>query len=584
MKFLEFCKALDSLEKTSARNEMISSLADFLRLLSPNEIANTIYLMQGRVAPLFSTSEFQLSVKSVLKVLVSVNSNAEDYYKQMGDLGMVAALVCADNKPANLTINQVFEYLFNLTEISGNRSQEKKRNLLLDLFAKLGSLEAKYVARIIIGKMRLGLSDKSILDSFSVAINQDKSLRPILERAFGVVADLGYVGEVLFAKGITSLQELKPVAGIPVAVKLVEREKGTAEIFARLGPHIIQPKFDGLRAQLHFSRNASNKSKPEQETLFEDKTQSQTWIFSRKLESLTDMFPDISAALNALNVESIIIDSEAIAYDPASGEMLPFQETMRRKRKHDVSKIASEIPVRAHCFDILMLNGESKLDTPLTERLSLLEKILQSSAQEVLVMAESNSVESANQAEEIYSKYVEQKLEGVICKNKDSLYDPGTRNFDWIKLKASASAGISDTIDTVVLGYYFGKGSRAKFGIGALLIGVYDPDADKFVSVSKLGTGFTDADFLAIKKRLDQIVVQTIPVNVAIDKNLMPDVLVSPEVVAVVEADSVSKSKLHGGESGGYSLRFPRLKVFDRKDKSSNEVTTTLELGTLAGL
>lgn len=584
MKFLEFCKALDSLEKTSARNEMISSLADFLRLLSPNEIANTIYLMQGRVAPLFSTSEFQLSVKSVLKVMVSVNSNAEDYYKQMGDLGMVAALVCADNKPANLTINQVFEYLFNLTEISGNRSQEKKRNLLLDLFAKLGSLEAKYVARIIIGKMRLGLSDKSILDSFSVAINQDKSLRPILERAFGVVADLGYVGEVLFAKGITSLQELKPVAGIPVAVKLVEREKGTAEIFARLGPHIIQPKFDGLRAQLHFSRNASNKSKPEQETLFEDKTQSQTWIFSRKLESLTDMFPDISAALNALNVESIIIDSEAIAYDPASGEMLPFQETMRRKRKHDVSKIASEIPVRAHCFDILMLNGESKLDTPLTERLSLLEKILQSSAQEVLVMAESNSVESANQAEEIYSKYVEQKLEGVICKNKDSLYDPGTRNFDWIKLKASASAGISDTIDTVVLGYYFGKGSRAKFGIGALLIGVYDPDADKFVSVSKLGTGFTDADFLAIKKRLDQIVVQTIPVNVAIDKNLMPDVLVSPEVITVVEADSVSKSKLHGGESGGYSLRFPRLKVFDRKDKSSKEVTTTLELGTLAGL
>lgn len=584
MKFLEFCKALDSLEKTSARNEMIFSLADFLRLLSPNEIANTIYLMQGRVAPLFSTSEFQLSVKSVLKVMVSVNSNAEDYYKQMGDLGMVAALVCADNKPANLTINQVFEYLFNLTEISGNRSQEKKRNLLLDLFAKLGSLEAKYVARIIIGKMRLGLSDKSILDSFSVAINQDKSLRPILERAFGVVADLGYVGEVLFAKGITSLQELKPVAGIPVAVKLVEREKGTAEIFARLGPHIIQPKFDGLRAQLHFSRNASNKSKPEQETLFEDKTQSQTWIFSRKLESLTDMFPDVSAALNALNVESIIIDSEAIAYDPASGEMLPFQETMRRKRKHDVSKIASEIPVRAHCFDILMLNGESKLDTPLTERLSLLEKILQSSAQEVLVMAESNSVESANKAEEIYSKYVEQKLEGVICKNKDSLYDPGTRNFDWIKLKASASAGISDTIDTVVLGYYFGKGSRAKFGIGALLIGVYDPDSDKFVSVSKLGTGFTDADFLAIKKRLDQIVVQTIPVNVAIDKNLMPDVLVSPEVITVVEADSVSKSKLHGGESGGYSLRFPRLKVFDRKDKSSKEVTTTLELGTLAGL
>ncbi|WKZ28448.1 MAG: ATP-dependent DNA ligase [Candidatus Dojkabacteria bacterium] len=584
MNFHELCKALDSLEKTSARNEMISSLADFLRLLSPNEIANTIYLMQGRVAPLFSTSEFQLSVKSVLKVMVSVNSNAEDYYKQMGDLGMVAALVCADNKPANLTINQVFENLFNLTGISGNRSQEKKRNLLLDLFAKLGSLEAKYVARIIIGKMRLGLSDKSILDSFSVAINQDKSLRPILERAFGVIADLGYVGEVLFAKGITSLQELKPVAGIPVAVKLVEREKGTAEIFARLGPHIIQPKFDGLRAQLHFSRNASNKSKPEQETLFEDKTQSQTWIFSRKLESLTDMFPDITAALNALNVESIIIDSEAIAYDPASGEMLPFQETMRRKRKHDVSKIASEIPVRAHCFDILMLNGESKLDTPLTERLSLLEKILQSSAQEVLVMAESNSVESANQAEEIYSKYVEQKLEGVICKNKDSLYDPGTRNFDWIKLKASASAGISDTIDTVVLGYYFGKGSRAKFGIGALLIGVYDPDSDKFVSVSKLGTGFTDTDFLAIKKRLDQIVVQTIPVNVAIDKNLMPDVLVSPEVITVVEADSVSKSKLHGGESGGYSLRFPRLKVFDRKDKSSKEVTTTLELGTLAGL
>ncbi|KXK26750.1 MAG: putative DNA ligase-like protein [candidate division WS6 bacterium OLB20] len=381
---------------------------------------------------------------------------------------------------------------------------------------------------------------------------------------------------MLLKDGIEAVKTIEPVAGIPVSVKLVEREKDIAKIFERFGPHVMQPKFDGLRAEIHYSRKGFANISAEQGLLVEAESD-HVRIFSRRMENLTDMFPDLIRAVSYLNVDSVILDSEAIAYDPASGELLPFQETMKRKRKNDIAEMAEQIPIQAHCFDILMLNGKSLLRTPLEERLRIMNDLLKDSGP-TLIASESPEVKTVEDAQEVFDRYVEMDLEGIISKGYGTFYDPGTRNYDWIKLKAAANSELADTVDAVVLGYYLGSGARAKFGIGAILIGVPDKKTGEFVSLSKVGTGITDAQFADIRNRLDTIRIDTMPVNVRIAKPLLPDVFVRPEVVVVVEADSISKSKLHGSEGGGYSLRFPRLKVFDRQDKSPEDATSLQEL------
>jgi DNA ligase-1 len=200
----------------------------------------------------------------------------------------------------------------------------------------------------------------------------------------------------------------------------------------------------------------------------------------------------------------------------------------------------------------------------------------------IFKLAETTLVSSTEELELLFNKYTALNLEGIIAKDDDTEYKPGTRNFDWIKLKASSSSELVDTIDAVVLGYYYGEGQRARFGIGAILIGLYDKDTDRYVSLTKVGTGFKDADWAKIKATLDPLTTKAVPDYVTINKLLMPDVLVEPKIVVVVEADSISQSKIHGDQDGGIataglSLRFPRIKVFGR-DKNPEDATTVKEL------
>ncbi|MFQ5493484.1 MAG: ATP-dependent DNA ligase [Candidatus Dojkabacteria bacterium] len=579
MRFQEFIEYLEKLEELSSRNEMVEVLVQLLQKLENSEANEAMYMLQGRIAPLFIDLEFNISTKLLLKALDDLSEEpVEEVYKKVGDIGLAAEEVCGE-KSSGLSIEEVRDHLEEIAIIKGKDSQTKKKDLIVALSKKVSGKELKFISRIIVGKLRLGLSDKTVLDAMSWMLTGDKSLRSRIEHAFGVSADLGKIAEVLKTEGIDGLEKMSVTPGVPVAVKLVEREKDTKAIFERMGEAVVQPKYDGLRFQVHFSKAG-----------FDDEIESSgdlkhVRIFSRKMENLTFMFPDVIDAIQRFQVESIVLDAEAIVYDPKSDQLLTFQETMQRKRKTNIEEMAKMFPIKVFCFDIMYLNGTSLLKAEQNERLETLRKVMEANDNKTLVLSESQIVKSAKEMEDVFQKYVSDGLEGIIVKGLDTHYDPGTRNYDWIKLKAASQSHMADTVDAVVMGYYLGTGARTKFGIGAFLIGTYDRATDKYISLAKVGTGITDKEFVQIKRRLDQIAVDNIPKNYEIDRRVMPDVLVRPEVVVVVEADEVSKSQVHGvvGREG-YSLRFPRLIQFDRQDKRPEDTTSPGELKRLATL
>lgn len=591
MKFLEYCEYLEKFEGMNSRNEMVELLAVLLRELEVEEISPAIYMLQGKVAPLYKSIEFNFSSKSLIKAFqrqVGEQIDVAAIFAEVGDIGSIVEQVFGrTGKKESLDLGEVFTFLKKLALVEGKDSQKYKADMVIEMQAKMSLMEYKYFSRIVVGKLRLGLSDKTILEGISWSVGKDKSHKAAIEHAFGVNADLGYIATKVLSGGMDAIEGITIELGIPIASKLVEREKDSSTLFERLGQCIIQPKYDGLRLQIHFRKEGfsqDNDVSSPQGVMFESSGNIKVVMFSRNMSSMGFMFPDVAEVISKLDVDSIVIDTEVIGFDPQTNDLLPFQQTIQRKRKTGIEKISQQIPVRIYSFDILELNGESLLSKPLTQRLDILNKIVANhpSLHDRLVAADSPLIESAEELERVFMGYVNQGLEGIIAKQVESVYAPGTRNYDWIKLKAKSQKELVDSVDAVVLGYYKGRGARAKFGIGALLIGTLDRDGDKFVSLSKLGTGIKDEEWIKIRERLEQIRVQELPSDVVIPKHLLPDVLVSPEVVVTVEADEITKSSLHGDGNleGSFSLRFPRLIDFDR-DKDASQVTDTKQLGKL---
>jgi len=597
MQFKEFATLLAELETTASRNSITEVLTGFLSKLDTAEVKPCMYLLQGRLAPLYVPLEFNLSTKLALKAISyslhpssdqilrspsssDPSSEVESRYRKLGDVGLVAEEYRkelkekCEKKEKGVSILDVFKSLNDIASMSGSGSQDAKVRALGKLLTDLDPLSVRYVCRVVIGNLRLGVSYKTILDTLSVAVSGDKSLRDDLDSAFGARADIGGLAEVVLKTSkeniVGVLKDMQIEAGIPVASKLVEREKNAESVFNRLGEAFVQPKLDGMRAQLHYKDG-------------------KFMAFSRNMESLTDMFPDLMDAMKKLKVESIVIDSEVIGFDYEKQKYLPFNDTMQRRRKHDVESLSASIPVRAMAFDILYLNGKDISKKPLAERTEILKEIISSSDQKQIAFLETVIVKSSEELEVYFQKQIRSGLEGVIIKAKTSTYDPGTRNFDWIKLKANTQAEMVDTIDVVVLGYFAGRGVRAKFGIGALLVGLPDDRDNRYYSVAKVGTGMSEEMLQTMFKDLQPLIVKEKPNNVVVERSLAPDVWVAPEIVLEIDADEITRSPSHSAgkdilasfekkETGkGLSLRFPRLKVWNR-DKGPLQATSVQEL------
>lgn len=472
-----------------------------------------------------------------------------------------------------MTVTEIFNTLTQIAKTSGEGTVEKRQILLSDLLKKIDPISAKYLVRIPLGNMRLGIGDPTVLDGLATAKLGDKSKRKLLEGAYNRTSDLGLIAKTLYSGGLGAVEKLKVIVGKPIRSELCERLPTPEKVIEKLEIVDSQYKYDGFRVQIH-------------------KDGKKVSMFSRNLENMTHMFPElIKATLQQVNAHSAILDTEALAYNVASEEFLPFQETTKRRRKHGIEEMAKKLPLKAFVFDILYKDGKSLIDEPLKKRIEVLRHTITKDG--VLIVSKTETIKDAKTLAIMLEDAISKGLEGVVVKRLESPYEAGGRNFNWVKLKRHSDGELKDTIDCVILGYIFGKGKRAEFGAGALLVGLYDDKNDEFVTVSKIGTGLTDEEWREIKVQSSKLKVQSKPARV--NSLITPSVWVKPQIVIEVLADEITRSPIHtagatvsssgenpsagsGLREPGYALRFPRLVSFRSHDKSAEDATTVKEL------
>ena len=590
MKFSKLAEFFSKIETTASRNEITAILAELLKESSKDEIDKICYLSLGRLAPLYEGIEFNLAEKMLIQVLSLAYDADQDKVKKLnaekGDLGEVVEELGSKFKVrvSKLSVVQVYDELRKVAEVSGAGSQERKIHGMAGLLKSLGPLSAKYIVRIPIKKLRLGFSDKTILDALSVAEADDKSLRKDIERAYNVSADIGKIARLVKDKGVKGLQRIQIEVGVPVRMASAERLPTADAILEKMGGRTAaEPKYDGFRVQVHLDKSRKLKERDGSEQLsLMGKEIGGPWvrIFSRNLEDTTAMFPDIVEAAQKLPAQKAILEGEAIAFNPETEEFEPFQETAKRKRKYGVKEKVSELPLKVFAFDLLYLNGKDLTHKPYEERRKVLEKLIGESKDTILI-AERQVFSDAGELKKFFMEQIEHGLEGIMTKRLDGVYQAGVRNFNWVKLKRVEEGHLSDTIDCVVLGYYRGRGKRAQFGIGGFLVAVYDDKSDIFKTISKVGSGLTDEEWQDMRQQIDGLKTREKPKNVEVEKKLDPDVWAEPSIVVAIRADEITLSPMHTagkkGDGPGFALRFPRLMAF-RDDKGPEQTTTVSEV------
>ena len=551
------------MEGTRSRNELVKTLSELYSKASPDEIQPLTYLIQGRLAPFFEPIEIGMGEKLVIAAMAEGSgrpvAEVSRLYDRLGDLGLVAANVAGKPSGKAPSIADVHSRLMTISEAAGAGSVEKKRATFASLLRALDAVSAKHLVRIALGRLRLGIGDPTLLEALSFARKGDRSLRPALEAAYNRTSDLGLIARTFWTGGEKGVAALKITVGRPLRPQLAERLPNPEAVIQKLGPVAVQPKYDGVRVQIH-------------------KNGSEVRVFSRNLEDYSLMFTELVAAAKKLKDRTLILDGEAIGYNRESEEYLAFQQTASRRRRHGIEEAAASTPLVAFVFDVLYRNGKDL--TPLTyeKRYALLKDVL--GASKVLLPTPLTRTDSAKELTQTLLDNISKGLEGVVVKRMDSPYQAGARNFNWVKLKRTSSGQLNDTVDLVLLGYYYGKGKRTEFGLGALLAGVYDSEHDRFETITKIGTGLSDEGWREIHKRADKLQVPEKPARVR--SLLTPDVWLKPEVVVEVLADEITPGTNHTagkvGDEPGYALRFPRIVSFRSADKRPEDATTVKEI------
>lgn len=598
MRFKVLADCFEKIEKASSRLEMTAVLAELFKKTDLEEIDKIVYLCQGQLAPAFEQVEVGMGEKYVEEAIAKAagytKGEVQTSYRKEGDLGLVAESMLGKKKQRSLfstelTVEKVFKNLLKISTVEGSGSQQLKIKLLAELLNSATAKEARYIIRIPLGNLRLGIGDPTIMDAFAINLSDQAGekmkshverklkekkpekrekefekklrvrIRELIESKYNVHSDLGSLAKTLKKLGLEGLGKIGIQAGVPIRPTLAERLPTAEEIIKKLGRCAVEAKYDGFRLAIH-------------------KKQDEITIFSRRQENVTNMFPEIvEAAKKQIKAMDAIFEGEALVFNEQTEEYYPFQVTIQRKRKYEVGKMSKEFPLTVFAFDLLFVNGKSLLEQPFKQRRKKLEEII--SKGETIKLTESIETNSAKEVEDFFNKSVEKGLEGIIAKDLNANYIAGARKFAWIKLKRSYKGELSDTIDTVIVGFFKGKGKRTRFGLGGLLTAVYDEKEDSFKSIAKIGTGMTEETLENLYKMLSRIKENKKPAR--INSKLEPDFWVQPKYVIEVKADEITKSPIHTAakekNGQGLALRFPRM-IKMRQDKKPEEATTVKEV------
>jgi DNA ligase-1 len=565
--------AYEKIEATTKRLEMTDLLVDLLKNTPKNVIAKVVYLTQGKIYPDFVGLEIGVAEKLAIKALARASgrrqSEIEDELRKSGDIGETAQKILAKKRQSTffqkkLTAEKVYKTLDKMAKTTGSGAIGSKMALLAGLLSDASPKEAKYIMRTVTGNLRLGIADMTVLDALAIAYGGGKESRELIERAYNISSDLGRVANVVAEKGLDGIKKFKVEVFEPIRPMLAERLASPEEILEKLGGKCVaEYKYDGERVQAH-------------------KKGEEVVLYSRRLESISSQYPDaVELVKDHVKAEEAILEAECVAVDIETGELLPFQELMHRRRKYGVKEAMEQYPVSLFMFDALYVDDKDLTLEAYPLRRQLLEKTIKQSDR--VKAAKQIRTSSVKELEEFFEEAIEDGCEGLMCKSvaKDSVYQAGARGWLWIKYKRDYKSEMTDTVDLVVVGAFHGRGKRAGT-YGALLLAAYNKETDTFETVTKLGTGFTDED---LKKLPDLMKTHVVPrKHSRVQSKLEADVWFEPKVVLEVLGAEITLSPIHVCAMGsirkgsGLAIRFPRFTGNYRTDKAAEDATTSSEI------
>ena len=573
MDYALIADSYQKIEATTKRLEMTDLLVDLLKKTPKDVISKVVYLTQGKLYPDFEGIEMGVAEKLAIKALARASGQSEraiqSVLQKTGDIGETSEKLLTKRKQATfftktLTAERVYEMLDKLAKTQGSGAVDTKMSLLCGLLTDASPKEAKWIIRTVTGNLRLGIADMTVLDALAIAYGGGKEARELIERAYNISSDLGRVASVVAEKGISGIEKFQVEVFEPIRPMLAERLGSPEEILGKLnGKCVAEYKYDGERIQAH-------------------KKGSEVVLFSRRLENISDQYPDVVELIKEkVDAQNAILEAECVAMDLETGEMRPFQELMHRRRKYGIEEAIANYPISLFAFDALLVDGKDYTLEPFQHRRKALEKIVKKS--DHITPATQALVHNPKELEDFFEQAIEEGCEGLICKSvtNDSIYQAGNRGWLWIKYKRDYKSEMTDTVDLVVVGAFHGRGKRVGT-YGALLLATYNPEKDIFETVTKCGTGFTDKDLSDLHEMLQKHLIPR--KNSRVLSTLEADVWFEPSLVLEILGAEVTLSPIHMAamdsirKGSGLAIRFPRFTGKYRTDKSPEDATTSKEI------
>jgi len=556
MEYSKLCDVYHALESTTKGLEKTSILAGFLADIT-NE-PELIYLLQGKVFADYDSRELgishQLVIRAISKAAGVGDAEVVEEFKNLGDLGKVGESILGKKKQQTalfskkLSVEKVMDNLKRIPTLEGIGSVDRKIGLIVELLHSATPKEAKYIARTVLGDLKVGVGTGILRDSIveycfkPEDIEAKKIHVKQVQEAYDKATDFAEV----FEKACKNeLDKIKLSPGKPVKVMLFPKAKDVEDAFRIVGrPAAFEYKYDGFRVMVNKDEKGEVK------------------IFTRRLEEVTMQFPEIVEYVNShVTGTSFILDAEAVGYDAETKKYTDFQAISQRiRRKHGIKRMANLFPIELAIFDIIYFEGKSLIETPFSDRRKLIEKLVREDPYKI-VLAKQIITEDAAEVEKFYEEALSDNQEGLMGKSLDAPYKPGARVGYAVKLKPE-----DNDFDLVITGAEWGTGKRAGW------LTSYDVSCrsdGELLAVGKVSTGLKELpeqglSFGEMTEKLKKLVIGEEGRKIR----------VKPEIVVAVQYQNIQKSPTY---SSGYALRFPRI-VRLREDRGAGDIATLDEI------
>ncbi|XP_044728298.1 DNA ligase 4 [Chrysoperla carnea] len=544
--FYNLCNCLENIVQVDSKEQKCETLVNLFNNVFKTQDVNQIFNILRLILPEFDKSRTTYGMKEAaigkyVAHTFNIDKHSDDYkmlyindypeMKRSKDYALVVSKILYryhNTPPSELNIFKINEYLTNIS---------KKSDFYKNLLNILSPVENKWIIRIILKNIRLGLTPESILTLFHP---RAVSLFEHNNDLYSIIKNCIQPERIIEGNGLDLFQFIRPMLSIKASKKLL------SEI--ALINYFVEEKFDGERFQLHYDRNKKECK----------------W-FSRNghvypFEALTNEIPSILIS----TVENVILDGEMVGFN------LNTKKYGTKGFNYDIKKVKDTSSYQASfiIFDIIYLNHRNLSEAPLQERRKLLETNLLKYENDFIKISIVNHLENYNDILKYLTKAISNDLEGIVIKDPTSFYLSNKRTSNWIKIKPDYFEGLITDLDLLIIGGYYGDG-RQSGQIATFLLAVFDETQNNYVSIGQSGLGLTKNDLIKLQIKLGPH-WQKVGKNDKMPKMVKwgkekPHVWIEPKHSIILE---IKASELHRSDNfiTKYTLRFPRI-VRVRYDK-----------------